>query len=136
MHLLADSSAWSQAMRRDDPQRDAVGATLLEGLRGRHTIIVTGVVLQEVLQGRRGPQRRPELIEQFRYLSSIAPSLDDHVAAADLRNHCRTNGVQVSTVDALLASLCIRHKLTMLTTDQDFDHIAQLTPLEVWQPAA
>jgi predicted nucleic acid-binding protein len=42
--------------------------------------------------------------------------------------------VQVGTIDALLAQLCLRHDLTLLTTDRDFHHIARLVPLPVWSP--
>ncbi len=41
--------------------------------------------------------------------------------------------IQVGTIDALLAQLCIRHELTMLTTDADFTHMEAL-PLQVWRP--
>jgi predicted nucleic acid-binding protein len=51
-----------------------------------------------------------------------------------LRNHCRRAGIQVGTIDALLAQLCIRHDLTLLTTDRDFYHIARHAPLRLWQP--
>jgi predicted nucleic acid-binding protein len=49
-----------------------------------------------------------------------------------LRNACRRAGVQIGTIDALLAQLCIRHKLTLLTTDKDFAHAALHCPLKVW----
>jgi predicted nucleic acid-binding protein len=136
MLLLADSSAWSLAMRSDEAERDPIGSTLLAGLRGHHSIVVTGLVLQEVLQGLEGARARPDIISYFRYLTSASPTFDDHIAAADLRNHCRTRGVQVHTVDAVLAALCIRRDLTLLSADQDFTHIARLTPLRVWRPAA
>lgn len=54
--------------------------------------------------------------------------------AAELRNTCRRGGVQVGTIDALLAQLCLRHDLTLLTTDRDFHHIARLVPVPVWSP--
>ena len=34
------------------------------------------------------------------------PDQVDHVAAAELRNSCRRRGVQIGTIDALLAQLC------------------------------
>ena len=57
---------------------------------------------------------------------------DPHVEAAELRNHCRRKGVQVGTIDALFARLCIRHDLTMLTTSLDFSHIADHSALKLW----
>jgi predicted nucleic acid-binding protein len=38
-------------------------------------------------------------------------------------------------VDALLAQLCIRHRLTMLTTDRDFRQLAGHAGLRVWSAA-
>ena len=44
--------------------------------------------------------------------------------------------MQVGTIDALIAQLCIRHELTLLTTDRDFAAVADVSPLKVWQPVA
>jgi predicted nucleic acid-binding protein len=46
------------------------------------------------------------------------------VEAVELRNKCRRGGIQIGTIDALLAQLCLRHGLTMLTADRDFRDIA------------
>ena len=62
----------------------------------------------------------------------IVPARDDHIEAAELRNKCRRRGIQVGTIDALIAQLCIRHGLVMLTTDRDFSHIANLTQIQLW----
>jgi predicted nucleic acid-binding protein len=51
-----------------------------------------------------------------------------------LRNSCRRAGIQLGTIDALLAQLCIRHELTMLTTDGDFSFAAEQCALKVWKP--
>ena len=61
------------------------------------------------------------------------PDRDDHIRAAETRNRCRRRGVQIGTVDALLAQLCIRHDLTVLTSDDDFEHIARHSTLKVWK---
>ena len=39
----------------------------------------------------------------------------------------------VGAIDALLAQLCIRHDLVMLSTDRDFSRIADWTPLQPWR---
>ena len=49
------------------------------------------------------------------------------------RKSARRAGVQAGTIDALLAQLCIRHDLTLLTADRDFTHIAQHCPLRLWR---
>jgi len=67
-----------------------------------------------------GPRDRERLLERFTVLTLVQPDLDDHVAAAEIRNACRRKGVQVGTIDALLIQLCRRHALELLTADGDF----------------
>ena len=50
----------------------------------------------------------------------------------ELRSTCRRAGVQLGTVDAVIAQLCIRHGLTLLTMDLDFMHAAKHCDLQVW----
>ena len=133
MSLFVDTSVWSLALRRDAPEITPEVAELRRALRGAEPIVTTGLVLQELLQGFRGPQARDAILERFAALPCLQPERRDHVAAADLRNDCRRRGVQVGTIDALLARLCIRFELTLLTTDGDFPRIAALHPLQVWE---
>jgi len=95
--------------------------------------VTTGLVLQELLQGFTGPRARKDLIERFAALPLVGPDRQDHIDAADLRNACRRAGVQLGTIDALLAQLCIRHELTLLTTDKDFAHAASHCRLRLWK---
>ena len=74
-----------------------------------------------------------QIVERFAALPMIVPARGDHIDAAELRNECRLHGVQVGTIDALLAQLCIRHDLVMLSTDYDFSRIADWTPLQLWR---
>ena len=133
MSLFVDTSVWSSAFRRDVPDTTPQTRALIQALGGGQIVVTTGLVLQELLQGFSGPKARSEIVERFAALPIIAPDRQDHIAAADLRNECRRSGVQAGTIDALLAQLCIRHDLTMLTTDQDFAHIAEHSPLRIWQ---
>jgi predicted nucleic acid-binding protein len=62
----------------------------------------------------------------------LVPDRHDHIEAAALRTRCRRAGLQLGTIDTLLAWLCIRHGLTMLTTDGDFAPLARLEKLKLW----
>lgn len=133
MNLFVDTSVWSLALRRDAPGSAEVD--MLTHTIGRgEALYTTGLVLQELLQGFSGPKSRDQIVERFSALPLVAPDRADHVDAADLRNGCRRKGVQIGTIDALLAQLCIRHDLTILTSDADFRSIARHTPLKVWSP--
>jgi predicted nucleic acid-binding protein len=131
--LLADTSVWSLTFRRDRPQTEPEVLALIDAFRGREIIYVTGLVLQEVLQGFAGPKARLQIIDRFAALPTLTPQDHDHIEAAELRNRCRRAGVQIETVDALLAQLCIHHDLTMIATDNDFAHIARHSPLRLWK---
>ena len=132
MNLFVDTSVWSLALRRDAPPSATQVRVLIRAIEGGGTILSTGLVLQELLQGFSGPKARDQLLDRFSSVPLLVPDRNDHVAAAELRNRCRRNGVQIGTIDALLAQLCIRHHLTMLTTDQDFRHVADHSVLQVW----
>ena len=133
MSLFVDTSVWSIAFRRDAPSGSPAARTLIAALEGGEIVLSTGLVLQELLQGFSGPRARSELLLRFSSVPLLAPDRDDHIKAAELRNHCRRNGVQTGTIDALLAQLCIRHDLTMLTDDRDFNYMARHCPLSVWE---
>ena len=133
MSLFVDTSVWSLALRRDQPAGRAEVGMLVRALEsGETTLLTTGLVLQELLQGFAGPKSRSQIVERFSALPLIVPDRDDHIHAAELRNGCRRKGVQIGTIDALLAQLCIRHDLTMLTADQDFTHVAEHSRLKLW----
>ena len=132
MSLFVDTSVWSLALRRDEPAGRAEVGMLVRAVEGGETLLTTGLVLQELLQGFAGPKSRSEIVERFSALPLIAPDRDDHIEAAQLRNHCRRKGVQIGTIDALLAQLCLRHERTMLTADQDFTRVAEHSRLKLW----
>ena len=133
MSLFVDTSVWSLAFRRDAVATAVEVMALRQTLEAGDTILTTGLVLQELLQGFAGPRARKELIERFAALPFINPDRQDHIEAADLRNRCRRSGIQIGTIDALLAELCIRHGLKLLTTDNDVFRVAARFPLPLWK---
>ena len=134
MNLFADTSVWSLAFRRDSPHDAPEPGRLRAALASREAVHTTGIVLQELLQGFRGPTARDSMVQRFASLPTIVPNRDDHVAAADIRSECRRRGVQLGTIDALIVRLCLHYDLELLTTDRDFHHAARHTPLRIWRP--
>ena len=132
MTLFVDTSVWSLAFRRDAvpdiPEVRALAAALADG----GAVVTTGLVLQELLQGFAGPKQAADLVERFTAIAMISPTRSDHIAAASLRNLCRRSGVQIGTIDAIIAQLCIGNDLELLTTDHDFLGIAKHVKLRVW----
>jgi predicted nucleic acid-binding protein len=130
--LFVDTSVWSLAFRRDAPSSAAEVQALVRALEGGEMLFATGLVLQELLQGFLGPKAQAQILDRFSAIPLIVPDREDHVEAAALRNICRRAGVQAGTIDALLAQLCLRHDLTMLSADEDFRYIAGQCNLKLW----
>lgn len=136
MTLLVDTSVWSPALRSDAEATEAEVHHLKEALLGSEVVVTTGLVLQELLQGLCGPKAQAQIIERFAALPLLQPDRDDHIGAAVLRNTCRQAEGQIGTIDALLAQLCVRHELTLLSTEKDLVHAAKYCALRVWPAKA
>ena len=134
MTLLVDTSVWSLALRRDVQGTEPEVPVLRDALFGASSVVTTGLILQELLQGFAAPKAADLIIERFAALALIQADRTDHIAAAELRNLCRRAGVQVGTVDALIAQICMRHDLILLSTDKDFAHMAKHCSLQIWKP--
>ncbi|MCB2003266.1 MAG: PIN domain-containing protein [Rhodoferax sp.] len=132
MMLLVDTSVWSLALRRDGAHESDEVRALREALMGADSVVTTGLVLQELLQGFNGPKAKEAIIERFGALPLIQPDRQDHVAAAEVRNACRRGGVQIGTIDALLIQLCGRYEMTLLSSDKDFANAARHVPFRLW----
>ena len=132
MSLFVDTSVWSLAFRRDPPSAAGEVQALVRAIEAGELLFTTGIVLQELLQGFSGAEARAQILDRFSAIPLIVPDRTDHIEAATLRNHCRHAGIQAGTIDALLAQLCLRHGLTMLSADIDFRHIAGHCALKLW----
>jgi predicted nucleic acid-binding protein len=133
LSVFVDTSVWSLAFRRDSPSSAIEVRALTRIIESGETILATGLVLQELLQGFSGPKAHAQILDRFSAVPLLVPNREDHIAAAVLRNRCRRAGIQIGTIDALLAQLCIHHNLTMLSSDKDFDYIAGQSALKVWR---
>jgi predicted nucleic acid-binding protein len=133
--LFVDTGVWSLALRRDSPPSIAEVRALTHAIETGETLLTTGLVMQELLQGFSGPRARTAILERFSSLPLLVPNREDHIQAAELRNRCRRVGTQIGTIDALLAQLCIGNDLTMLSTDNDFHRLARHCALKVWRRA-
>jgi predicted nucleic acid-binding protein len=131
--LLIDTSVWSLALRRDAPPDVPEVRALRDALAGGEIVATTGIILQELLQGVIPERARTQIIEMFTALEYCPPAREDHVAAAGMRNTLRAAGVQVGTIDALIAHLAIAGGHTLLTTDNDLRAASRHVSLQLWR---
>lgn len=131
--VLVDTSAWSLFYRNDIPPEDPTASAVEEHL-ATEAVLSTGVVYLELLRGFTQPAGRARIEVDFASIPFIEPSRHDYAGAADLSVACRRAGVQLETVDALIAQVCITNDLILLTADADFVHAARHVPLNLWTP--
>lgn len=128
--LLVDTSVWSLALRRRRPVASPHVDRFREALTTGE-VILTGIVMQELLQNLGDGNVKEGIVTELDKLPLLVPERGDHQVAAEVYD-LPQKGVQVGTVDALIAALCLRRDLDLLSTDRDFEHMAQFTELKLW----
>src|SRR5699024_10926052 len=108
------------AYRRDSPPHVPEVHELRRALTHGEIVATTGMVLLELLRGFLPDPTRKTILSAFRTLPFIEPNRDDYIDAASLANTCRSAGIQIGSIDALLAQIARSRNLTLLTTDRDF----------------
>ena len=98
----------------------------------RGEVILTGIVMQELLQNLSDGPMKSGVVAELDKLSLLVPERGDHHVAAEVYTTCRRNGVQLGTVDALIVALCVRRDLVLLSADRDFEHAAPFADLKLW----
>lgn len=131
VNIVVDTSVWSRALTRGTssggPQALKLAAMLTQG----RPVVLLGVIVQEVLTGIRHASDFEMLKSRLERFPVLDLDRSDYVAAARLMNLCMSKGLQVSAVDALIASACIEHDCSLLTCDDDFARIADHCPLQL-----
>ncbi len=130
MKIIVDTSVWSLFLRRQD-RTDSPSLELLRQAIQDNKVQMLGIIRQELLSGIRSEpqfQRVSRILENFPDL--LADSAD-HTEAARLFNKCRRNGVQGSPVDFLICAQAHRHKMPILTDDDDFERYAEHLPIRL-----
>jgi predicted nucleic acid-binding protein len=128
--IAADTSVWIDHFNAVESAEVGVLHDLIEA---DAEVAIVEVCLTEILQGFRR-DRDVELVAS-RLLAFPILRLDelaDYFRAAELYRTARRSGRTVrSTIDCLIASVCIREDTALLHRDRDFDELARCTPLKV-----
>jgi predicted nucleic acid-binding protein len=115
---LVDTSAWIELLRATG---SPVDRALTEALASGRPLWLTGVVLQEVLQGARTRAQAGDLrrvLAACVVVEPVFPETYEH--AATLYRRCRRAGLSVrGTVDCLVAAVALEHGLAVLGVDRD-----------------
>lgn len=128
--ILADTSVWVDFFASRDTTQVA---RLREAVINRE-ILMGDLILVELLQGLRRDSVRHEVerkLAPIRCEVLCGPRLAP-IAAANYRR-LREKGITIrGIVDVIVATWCIENRVQLLHSDRDYDHLAQLLDLPVW----
>jgi predicted nucleic acid-binding protein len=100
-------------------------------LSAHEDLFLTGSILQEILQAFRADATFRKVASRLEPFPLLELEGSDYLAAARLHRKCAGRGVAVSTIDCQIAVAAIRHDCHLLTTDRDFQRIAEHSRLRL-----
>ena len=128
MKVLVDTCVWSRFLRKSRPQNDPL-AQELERLIRADAVEMPGPIRQELLSGAQPQERFAQLKEYLRFYPNLPLDEEDDENAAHYYNLCRRQDVQGTATDLLLCAVAVRYRLSIFTTDTDFDLYARHLPI-------
>jgi predicted nucleic acid-binding protein len=130
LNLVVDTSVWSLVLRRPRVEEtNSYVRAFRAHITAEDGVFLTGNVLQELLDGLRNKQDFDRLRHILEPFPLVPLNRTTYVAAAELRQRCRVNGIQAGPIDCLIAAACVEHGFPLLTTDRDFTYIAKHSDL-------
>jgi hypothetical protein len=133
--ILVDTSVWIDYFNAY-PSAEATYLTTC--IAEATDLVIPGLVLTEILLGTRSDADAARIGHVLSALD-VAPELEraDYERAAGLYRACRARGITPrSTIDCLIAQLCLRHEYALLARDRDFEAIAKIAPLRLCLPSS
>ncbi len=125
-HYLLDTNHASTLVTLHHPLRQKVITAMAAG---HHFSVTVPVVTESVL----GMSLLPRAIANRQEWENLRQDMKcfeldatDGLNAADLQLDMRKSGIKLETVDALIATIALRHRLILLSSDKDFHAIPNL----------
>jgi predicted nucleic acid-binding protein len=118
--VLVDTSAWIDFFRGTEPRRSEV-----DGLVAGESALRCGPVELELRHGLRPPEAA-RVMGFWRGLRSLPTEEIDYTSAGDLLRELRERGIAMPSMDALIATLALRHDVPLLTSDRHFELVPGL----------
>jgi predicted nucleic acid-binding protein len=129
--IVVDSSVWIDWFASNSTPQVDFFADCLESVSESFALV--DLTYTEVLQGLRH-EKDVRRVEQVFSAFEVLPlaHMADFRAAAGLYRGARQRGVTIrSTIDCLIAAVCIRTDYRLLQSDKDFERLAELSQLSL-----
>ena len=126
MHLV-DTSVWIHALR---PTGNATIRSLLKPLIISGDTAITEWILLELMSGLRAGESADVLLKWFSPIPRISFEPAWWQAAWDTAARLRKNGISPSAADCFIATVAVRHPLTLIHCDADFEDLKRHSDLQ------
>jgi predicted nucleic acid-binding protein len=126
--IVVDTTVWADWFNGTD----STAVERLGHALDRRDAGLAPVILTEVLRGFRSDIHFERARALLAELPLLTLDVEGHVAAARLFRRLRKKGITVrGTIDCIIAQTCIAADVELLSTDHDFQAIAQHAPLRL-----
>lgn len=128
--ILADTSVWVDFLRGEDSHQRRMLHGLIED---EEDIAISEIIFTEILQGIKNDREFQAIKDYLLEFPMYGPKgIETYLHAVRIYRDCRKRGRTVrSTVDCIIAAICIENDLVLLHKDSDFDLIETSTELQV-----
>ncbi|RJX30045.1 MAG: PIN domain nuclease [Desulfurivibrio sp.] len=133
MKIIVDSCIWSLALRRNEAKSSSLVDELSE-LIAEVRVQLIGPIRQELLSGIKAKTQFNKLKEHLGAFPDLPLLSRDFERAAEFFNLARSKGIQGSNTDFIICSLAYSHKMSIFTTDKDFELYASVLPIKLYEP--
>ena len=128
--ILVDTSIWIDFLRGENSLERRMLHKLIED---EEEISITGIILTEILQGIKEDKKYQITKNYLLEFPMYEPSgINTYIDAARIYRECRNNGKTIrSTIDCIIAAICLENDLSVLHKDRDYDIIQECVGLKV-----
>ena len=128
--ILVDTSVWIDFLKGTG---SAERRKLHELIEDEQDVSIAGLILTEILQGITANDQFFKTRDYFMEFPIFEPKVAaTYVSAAFTYGECRKKGKTVrSTVDCVIAAICLENDLTILHKDRDYNIIEECAGLKV-----
>jgi predicted nucleic acid-binding protein len=124
---LVDTSVWIHALR---PTGNTGIQAKLKPLIVNEQTAVTEWILLELMTGLVKSEQPASLLQWFTPVPRLSFNQEWWNTAWDLAGRLRRQGVTPSAADCLIATIAIKHQVTLIHCDSDFEAMKPILPLQ------
>lgn len=126
--ILVDSSVWIEAFKN----ATSTAARRLSSLLEEGTVVISGIILVELLQGARSKKEYNLLLNRLKIVPIINPDDSTWVKAGNLSFQLRRKGITIEkTIDIIIATIAIQNHLRLYSFDKHFELISKYSKLSL-----